>query len=112
PSSKMLSVSRPCGRTWCWNQNVAPGPILKLDRFPPSCQATCPVDGGDGAVRGVRDDRLALSGAPDDLPFPPGEHGVALVALDLEIHPPHALAGREPGVRRVPDDAVAPVQDH
>ena len=69
-------------------------------------------DGGDGAVGGVGDDRLALPGAPDDLPFPPGEHGVALVALDLEVNPPHALAGREAGVRRVPDDAAVPVQDH
>jgi hypothetical protein len=44
PSSKMLRVSALCGWAWCWNQNVAPGPIAKLDRFPPSRHATCPVD--------------------------------------------------------------------
>ena len=43
PSSKMLSVFAPCGRAWCWNQNVVPGPIWKLDRFPPSCQTTFPL---------------------------------------------------------------------
>jgi hypothetical protein len=70
------------------------------------------LDGGDGAVRGVGDDRLALPVALDDLPFPPGEHGLAPVALDLEIHPALTLAGREAGVRRVPDDAAAAVHDH
>ena len=40
-------------------------------------QPVARLDGGDGAVRGVGDDRLALAVALDDLPFPPGEHGLA-----------------------------------
>ena len=43
PSSKMLTVFTSTGVMWCWNQKVAPGPIWKLDCFPPSCQATFPL---------------------------------------------------------------------
>ena len=43
PSSKIDSAFSPCGRAWCWNQKVAPGPIEKLDRFPPSRQTTFPL---------------------------------------------------------------------
>lgn len=39
----MLTVFASTGVMWCWNQKVAPGPIRKLDRFPPSCQATFPL---------------------------------------------------------------------
>jgi hypothetical protein len=42
PSSKMLSVAGPCATTWCCHQKAAPGPIRKLERFPPSRHATVP----------------------------------------------------------------------
>jgi hypothetical protein len=39
----MLTVVAFSGVMWCWNQNVAPGPMAKLDRLPPSVQATFPL---------------------------------------------------------------------
>ncbi len=70
------------------------------------------LDGGDGAVGAVGDHRLALAVALDDLAFPPGEHGLPAVGLHVEVDPALAVARGEPGVRRVPDDAAIPVQDH
>jgi hypothetical protein len=39
----MLTVVALSGVMWCWNQNVVPAPMAKLDRLPPSCQTTSPL---------------------------------------------------------------------
>ena len=75
-------------------------------------QPVARADGGDGPVGAVGDHRLALPVAGDHAALPPGEHRLALVGLDLEVDPARPVAGREGGVRRVPDDAAVPVQDH
>jgi hypothetical protein len=75
-------------------------------------QAVASLDGGDGAVGAVGDHRPPVADALVDPPLPPGEHRPAPVCLHLEVHPPLALARREGRVRRVPDDAAVPVQDH
>ncbi len=75
-------------------------------------QSVARADGGDGPVRTVGDHRLAFPVAGDHAALPPGEHRLAPVGLDLEVHPSRPGAGREGGVRRIPDDAAVPVQDH
>ena len=71
------------------------------------CVAVARADGGEAAVGGVVDDPLAAAEAARLLALPPGEDGLALVALHLEV------VGLEIARHRVePDQPAGRVQDH
>ena len=70
-------------------------------------QAIVRADDMPHPVRGIGDNRLALAVGLNELSLPPGEHGLAIEHLDVEVQ--LVVRGR---IRPEPDQLAAGVEDH